>query len=99
MPDSEQFVYWGYHLDNWEQSEEVVHEIKSHMPAVLKDSFSSRVEPYLSVKQTWGIVLFIGLFVSVLFFIAAGSVLYFKLFTELEEDRAQFKCAAPDWAD
>ena len=91
VPDSEQLVYWGYHLESWEQSEEVVHEIKSHMPAVLKDSLSSRVEPYLSVKQTWGIVLFIGLFVSVLFFIAAGSFLYFKLFTELEEDRAQFK--------
>ncbi|MCR8641337.1 hypothetical protein NV379_01590 [Paenibacillus sp. N1-5-1-14] len=30
------------------------------------------------------------LFVSILFFIASGSMLYFKLFTELEEDRRQF---------
>lgn len=91
VPDSEKLVYFGYELKNWEQSEEAMQAMKSQMPDALEGSFSSRVEPYVSDKQTWGLVLFIGLFVSILFFMAAGSFLYFKMFTELHEDKAQFK--------
>jgi len=39
------------------------------------------------VRETLGLSMFAGLFVSVLFFIGAGSLIYFKLFTELEGDR------------
>ncbi len=41
-------------------------------------------------RQTLGLSLFTGLFVSVLFFIGAGSLIYFKLFTELPDDRRLF---------
>jgi putative ABC transport system permease protein len=40
------------------------------------------------------LTLFIGLLVSVLFFVASGSMLYFKLFTEIQDDQAQFKALA-----
>ena len=36
-------------------------------------------------------MLFVGMFVSILFFICAGSMLYFKLFTEWQDDRAQYR--------
>lgn len=42
------------------------------------------------VRQTFGLSMFAGLFVSLLFFIGAGSLIYFKLFTELEGDRRLF---------
>ncbi len=38
-------------------------------------------------RQTLGLSMFAGVFVSLLFFIGAGSLIYFKLFTELGEDR------------
>src|SRR5690606_11113252 len=41
-------------------------------------------------RQTLGLSLFTGLFVSVLFFIGAESPIYFKLFTELPDDRRLF---------
>lgn len=43
------------------------------------------------LKEMISITMFIGLFISLLFFIAAGSMIYFKLFTELKEDQAQIK--------
>lgn len=39
-----------------------------------------------AARSTLGLSLFVGLFVSLLFFIGAGSLIYFKLFTELPED-------------
>ncbi len=39
------------------------------------------------LRQTLGLSMFAGVFVSLLFFIGAGSLIYFKLFTELGEDR------------
>ncbi|MFA5552438.1 MAG: ABC transporter permease, partial [Trueperaceae bacterium] len=42
------------------------------------------------VREVFGLSMFAGLFVSLLFFIGAGSLIYFKLFTELEGDRRLF---------
>src|SRR5699024_1338821 len=39
---------------------------------------------------TFGSILFIGLFIGIVFFVSAGSFLYFRLFTDLDEDRAKF---------
>ncbi|MED4728262.1 FtsX-like permease family protein [Aneurinibacillus migulanus] len=46
---------------------------------------------YDNVKEVISLTMFIGMFISLLFFIASGSMIYFKLFTELQEDQAQFK--------
>ncbi|MCJ8013111.1 FtsX-like permease family protein [Paenibacillus sp. KQZ6P-2] len=37
------------------------------------------------------LTMFIGVFISLLFFIASGSMIYFKLFTQLKEDQMQYK--------
>ncbi|MDF2661155.1 MAG: hypothetical protein K0Q94_3946, partial [Paenibacillus sp.] len=50
-----------------------------------------RIEDYAAMHQFNSLALFIGVFVSFLFFIASGSMLYFKLFTEIQEDQAQFR--------
>lgn len=46
---------------------------------------------YDNSKEVISLTMFIGMFISLLFFIASGSMIYFKLFTELQEDQAQFK--------
>lgn len=42
------------------------------------------------LQRAWGVVLFVGLFVGVVFFISAGSFLYFRLYRDLEEDKYKF---------
>jgi len=48
---------------------------------------ADRYGEYRSLLQVLSMSMFTGLFVSLLFFIGTGSLIYFKLFTELPEDR------------
>jgi len=67
------------------------------------ETLSERLEPYnfqaidymvYSVNKAYGPILFIGLFIGIVFFVSAGSFLYFRLFMDLEEDKAKFTSIA-----
>lgn len=90
-PDAQTIVYYGYELVDWKETQPAVTALKQRIPGDQHPYFASRVEPYLQAKHVFSLTLFIGMFVSVLFFIASGSLLYFKLFTELPEERAQLR--------
>lgn len=45
---------------------------------------------YYSAISSFGLALFIGIFVSLVFFAATCSLLYFRLFTEIDDDRRYF---------
>jgi|SRR5690625_747133 len=42
------------------------------------------------VTKMWSPILFVGLFIGIVFFVSAGSFLYFRLYTDLDEDKAKF---------
>lgn len=42
------------------------------------------------VKAVWGPIMFVGLFIGIVFFVSAGSFLYFRLYTDLNDDRTKF---------
>lgn len=91
VPHDEKVAYYGFELRDWKQSLAATKAIES---AVAKDQmprFQARIEPYLDYKQFNSLTLFIGLLISVLFFVASGSMLYFKMFTEIQDDQAQFR--------
>ncbi|MGF7034051.1 putative ABC transport system permease protein [Paenibacillus mucilaginosus] len=41
--------------------------------------------------QSYGAILFVGFFIGMVFFVGAGSFLYFRLYTDLDEDRRKFQ--------
>lgn len=43
------------------------------------------------VHKSYAPLLFIGLFVGVVFFVCAGSFLYFRLYTDLDDDKRKFR--------
>src|SRR5699024_3951286 len=43
-----------------------------------------------TINKSYGPILFIGLFIGIVFFVSAGSFLYFRLFTDLDQDKAKF---------
>jgi ABC-type antimicrobial peptide transport system permease subunit len=49
--------------------------------------FSSRAERYLLMKQATNTMSFIGVFIAAIFSIFTASLLYFKLYTDLNQDR------------
>jgi putative ABC transport system permease protein len=91
VPEQGRTTVYGFELKHWESTQGTIEKIEKLIPDNEKAYFISRVEPYMTAKQLTALTLFVGLFVSILFFIASGSMIYFKLFTELQEDKAQFK--------
>lgn len=41
--------------------------------------------------QFFGVILFVGFFIGIVFFVGAGSFLYFRLYTDLGEDKRKFQ--------
>lgn len=75
-------------------------QLVEHMPqsiGYVEDSLSKHTvadpEEVKRIIREHGLTLayelLIGVFISVLFFLASGSLLFFKLFTEFQEDQAQ----------
>ncbi|WP_240377714.1 ABC transporter permease [Bacillus piscicola] len=46
------------------------------------------------INKVYGPILFIGLFIGIIFFVSAGSFLYFRLYTDLDDDKEKFKSIA-----
>ncbi|GIM46204.1 putative ABC transporter permease YvcS [Collibacillus ludicampi] len=91
LPDQEKVTVYGYELKNWKSTNETVKKIEQAIPDQQKERFYSRVQSYLDMRQFTSLTLFIGIFVSFLFFLASGSMIYFKLFTEMQDDQNQFR--------
>ncbi|RJX39367.1 ABC transporter permease [Paenibacillus pinisoli] len=92
ISEDEQLVFYGYELKNWEKAAPIVEKLVKLVPDDMKYEVDfTRPQRYSELNETVSLTLFIGLFISLLFFIAAGSMIYFKLFTEIQEDQAQFK--------
>lgn len=43
------------------------------------------------IMKGYGPILFVGLFTGIVFFVSAGSFLYFRLYMDLDEDKQKFK--------
>ncbi len=89
-PKEEQLMYHGYNIKDWEKSANAVREIAASVPQNKNILFTEKITSFIDVFQTMSLFLFIGAFVSVLFFIATGSIIYFKMFNEIKKDRQEF---------
>jgi hypothetical protein len=80
----------SYVLPDWQQSAPVVDALRQHLPDSQQMLLTDTVTNFNSGKQFLSVMLFAAFFISCLFFLAAGSAIYFKLFTQQEDDRQQF---------
>ncbi|PYI51335.1 ABC transporter permease [Paenibacillus flagellatus] len=46
------------------------------------------------IHKDYGAILFVGLFIGVVFFVSAGSFLYFRLYMDVDGDKRKFKTIA-----
>ncbi|SNZ15287.1 putative ABC transport system permease protein [Terribacillus aidingensis] len=46
------------------------------------------------INKAYGPILFIGLFIGIVFFVSAGSFLYFRLFMDIDEEKRKFRSIA-----
>lgn len=84
-------VRYGYVVPKWKDTQEISLSLQEKIEHYGEHYyFSARAPVYHSMKQMANTLLFIGLFVGVLFFVAAASFLYFRLYTDLENDKRQY---------
>lgn len=92
LKDVDEEVQYGYVVPKWKETKDISEMLEKEIGTYEEEGyvFSARAPVYFSMKQMANTGLFIGLFVGVLFFVAAASFLYFRLYTDLESDKRQY---------
>lgn len=88
-PPETKYQLYNYKWEDWEQTLPFTIAINVEVD----DNFrvESRLSSVHDVSQMSSLVLFIGVFISLLFFIASGSIISFKLFSDLQEDQQYYR--------
>lgn len=77
-------------LDNDLKQQVVSQNIIKQLSTEQQESFSSVPQSYEDSIATVGALLFVGSFLGLVFLAATGSIIYFKILTEAEEDQAKY---------
>ncbi|MGE7217644.1 FtsX-like permease family protein [Priestia koreensis] len=85
-------TYTGYYVKDWKHTKGIGAAIEKQLDPMSKASFDyvSLGDAYAQTMQLYKMMLFVVLLVGCVFFIAAGSFLYFRLYTDLEYDKRQY---------
>lgn len=81
-----------YHLinfKNWKKSRIIVEELRKKLGTGGLNVISI-IDTYEDLKKGYSVFLFVCTVMGILFFVAGGSVLYFKQYTELPDSKAAF---------
>ncbi|WP_027622953.1 ABC transporter permease [Clostridium lundense] len=84
---------YGFNIDNWKEEGEVTENLRSKIKGdnEYKFGFFSAEELFVTEKNSKNLMFYVGFFISIIFVIAACSMIYFKLFTEIEKESVKFK--------
>lgn len=88
--DNNKYNYYGYNIKHNLKAVNAVKEIKNSVNKGQESFFNERVTSAAGLMQMLSVILFIGTFIAMIFFIATGSILYFKMFNEVQKDKQDF---------
>ena len=85
-------VYYGYSVQNWTAASSAAKKIAEQIGTDFS-SFRYRSSPdwFQKDQLTYQLILFVGAFISIVFFIAAGSFIYFRFYTDVQEDKVKYR--------
>ncbi|EAC5124550.1 ABC transporter permease [Listeria monocytogenes] len=73
-----------------ESLDKKVQTIVDGEPSLFSENVSSYYTNYHLISTVVGSLLFIGIFIGIVFFLATGSIIYFKLVTDAVSEKAKF---------
>ncbi|WP_042351729.1 FtsX-like permease family protein [Bacillus massiliigorillae] len=82
---------YGIHLPNWEKDHDAVVNISKNLKLDKGLYFDSRANMINEYKSMFYLPFFIGLFISCLFFLAAASILYFRLYNDIDNELLHYR--------
>ncbi|KNF07755.1 ABC transporter permease protein [Gottschalkia purinilytica] len=88
--------YYGYDVPRWKDTLNIQEEIRKDMidldnPEKMTHYVLNSPSLYYTEKQQGNMLLYMGFFIGVIFFIGAGSFLYFRFYTDLNQDKEKYK--------
>ncbi len=93
------FSYYAFDVLNWTETVNIGDRLTETVSEAVENAdfsgvnffFENPGDDYRWFKSSFALLLFIGVMVAAVFLLAAGSFIYFKLYTGLERDRKQYK--------
>jgi len=93
------YKFYAFHVPEWERTKSIGLEIDSQVTDAIYSNQSNDLPFYFEnsglnysiIRATFSLLLFTGLMVAAVLLLAAGSFVYFKLYTGLERDKRQFE--------
>jgi ABC-type antimicrobial peptide transport system permease subunit len=91
IPKAEQITVYAYRFADWKQGKDFLLKLEESTKGI--DPFYVRNIAVIAemMKEIFAPLMFVSLFIGILFFLASGSILYFRLFTELSSDLKQIE--------
>ena len=92
LPEASATEYYAWNTTKGNEADRI--EAGQIINDSIEEAFMSFVAiDYLKneILKVYGPILFIGLFIGLIFFVSAGSFLYFRLYSDIDEDKAKFK--------
>ncbi|MDQ0174637.1 ABC transporter permease [Bacillus chungangensis] len=86
MPIEQHIVMHDYYFDDIRNGKEFMKDLRKNA-GKNSDLLLDGISTYLDVSKGNTLLMFIGVFIACLFFLASGSLIYFKMFTEIQDDR------------
>ncbi|MCR2043619.1 ABC transporter permease [Anaerosalibacter massiliensis] len=89
----EQGKYVPIDIKNWTETGEVAKILNKNIPIPMDKPyvFLTAGDMYEVEQEQSNVLLYIGFFIAVIFFVGAGSFLYFRFYNDLDEDREKYK--------
>ncbi|MBO0994413.1 FtsX-like permease family protein [Bacillus sp. SD088] len=75
-------------LDNYKKHADLSKQLASSLDT---ENFSSALRDYQESLKASGSQLFVGSFLGLVFLLATGSIIFFKMMTEAEEDKSKYE--------
>lgn len=91
-------TFYAFHVPQWLRTKDIGTDLDRIMTASIGTStnnpnpyyFENPGLNYSIIRATFSLLLFTGLLVAAVLLLAAGSFVYFKLYTDLERDKKQY---------
>ena len=88
-PGAQHYSLVGYVLDDDRRAGGLVADLRAAWSGETR--LLTFYELFRESQQLFGVMMFVGVFVGLLFITATGSILYFRMATEASEDREKFR--------
>lgn len=85
--NAEETTFQAVQVENYKEHLDLSQELEAKSSTV---NFSSAAQDYQNSLEGTGIMLFVGSFLGLVFLVATGSIIFFKMMTEAEDDKDKY---------